>query len=315
VYIRLIRLIRSPIVSQPTSQHSEIRNPHSAIVIIHTFMKKRLLSCLTLCALFHSANAQLNEKQLKSHLKDVAKSKEKGSVVWSFDTIFNKGVPYCIMKKKNKNFFGSFEGDFYALNGKNVLYSKSMAEQGVLAYEILVLGTGQKAYIDDLEKGIVEAELFSGDSLNQTALNKFLMIHSEKPENKLSKAAGNISFGGKKKKEQVARDVDDDDDDETPAAAQPQRNRQASITMFGDEAHQDFKTIGTIKEVFGGRNMSTLYEIFDAGGRKIAEAEGKMHSTSWVVVTLKNNKAHTVTCASFKEKEAIMEYLTRLRYL
>jgi hypothetical protein len=279
-------------------------------------MKKSFLSCLATCALFHTANAQLTEKQLKSHQKDIAKSKEKGSVIWSFDTIFNKGVPYCIMKKKNKSFLGSFEGDFYAFNGKNVLYAKSLAEQGIFVYEVLVLGTGQKAYIDDLEKGIVEAELFAGDSLNETALNKFVMIHGEKPESKLSKVAGNISLGGRKKREQVAsRGADDDDDDETPAAAQPVRNRQASITMFGDEAHQDFKTIGTIKEVFGGRNMSTLYEIFDAGGRKIAEAEGKMHSTSWQVVTLKNNKAHTVSCASFKEKEAIMEYLTRLRYL
>jgi hypothetical protein len=62
-------------------------------------------------------------------------------------------------------------------------------------------------------------------------------------------------------------------------------------------------------------STNLLYEIFDASGRKIADAEGKMHSTSWQVITLKNNQAHTVSCTQFKEKEAIMAYLTQLRYL
>jgi hypothetical protein len=53
-------------------------------------MKKILLSFVATCALFHTATAQLTEKQLKSHLKDIAKSKEKGSVIWSFDTLFNR---------------------------------------------------------------------------------------------------------------------------------------------------------------------------------------------------------------------------------
>ncbi len=292
--------------------HSELHIPKSQYLYLQV-MKKIILSCLATCALLHTANAQLTEKQLKSHQKDIAKSKEKGSVIWSFDTIFNKGVPYCIMKKKNKGFLGSFEGDFYAFNGKNVLYSKFLADQGIFAHEILVLGTGQKAYIDDLEKGIVEAELFAGDSLNEVALSKFLMVHGEKPQTKLSKAAGNISLGGNKSKARVSNT--DDEDEEAPATAQPVRDRNAKILIFGDEAQQDFKKIGSIKEVFGGHGMNMLYEIFDAGGRKIAEAEARMHSTTWQVVTLKNNKAHTVTCASFKEKEAIMEYLTRLRYL
>jgi hypothetical protein len=271
-------------------------------------MKKIILSCLAMSALSHTASAQLTEKQLKTHQKEVAKSKQKNSVVWSLDTIFNKGLPYCIMKKKNKNFLGYYEGDFYALNGKNVFYAKSMTDAGLLTREITMLTTGQKAYLDgDLEKGIVEAELFAGDSLNETATNKFLMLHAEKPVSKIAQVAGSVGLGGSSK------EVVDNNDESN--STQPVRNRQAPILILGDEVQQDFKKIGTIKQVFGVASTNMLYEVFDAAGRKIADVEGKMHSTSWQVVTLKNNKMHTVSCEEFKEKAAIMQYLTQLRYL
>jgi hypothetical protein len=286
------------------SFYSAIRNPQSTI---HKFMKKILLSCLTICALFHTANAQLTEKQLKSHQKDIAKSKEKGSVIWSFDTLFNKGAPYCILKKKKQTIFGYSEADFYALNGKNAFYAKMLEIPGTFAYELTFLASGKQGYLDvRLEKGVVEAELFAGDSLNEAAVTKFLMVHSERPKNKLAKVG--IGTRGNDP-------INTTEDDDSPSSAQPMRNRQAPVLIFGSEAQQDFKKIGSIKQVFGVVSSNLLYEIFDASGRKIAEAEGKMHSTSWQVVTLKNNKAHSVSCAPFKEKEAIMEYLTQLRYL
>jgi hypothetical protein len=274
-------------------------------------MKKIILSCLAACALFHTANAQLTEKQLKAHQKEVAKSKQKNSVVWSLDTIFNNGLPYCIMKKKNKSFFGGYEGDFYALNGKNAFYAKTMTELGLLTREITILATGQKAYLDgDLEKGIVEAELFTGDSLNETAVHKFVMLHAQKPENKLVQVADRVGLGDKNKESIATTDNNDE-----AASAQPVRNRQAIILIFGDDAQQDFKRIGKIKQIFGVPSTDMLYEVLDVTGRRIADVEGKIHGTSWKVVTLKNNKIHTVSCEKFKEKETIMLYLTELRYL
>jgi hypothetical protein len=275
-------------------------------------MKKIILSCLAICASCYMASAQLTEKQLKLHQKAIDKSKNDESVIWSFDTIFNKGLPYCIMKKKNKKMFGHSDCDFYTLSGKNVFYAKTIEAGVTERYEILFFTTERKAYWSgDVEEGVVEFELFAGDSLNATAVNKFLLLHADKPdEGTVSKIAGQIGLGSL-----GGRGNDDDDDDAPRATRQPARDRNAKVSIFGDDAQQDFKTIGTIKEVFGGRNMNTVYEIFDAGGRKIAEAEARMHSTTWQVVTLKNNKAHTVTCASFREKEAIMEYLARLRYL
>jgi hypothetical protein len=214
--------------------------------------------------------------------------------------------------------FGYSDCDFYTLSGKNVFYAKTIEAGVTERYEILFFATERKAYWSgDVEEGVVEFELFAGDSLNPTAVTKFLLLHADKPEEgSVSKIAGQIGLGSLGGLGSGRSNTPIDDEDDAPRATrQPARDRNAKILIFGDDAQQDFKTIGTIKEVFGGRNMNTVYEIFDAGGRKIAEAEGKMHSTSWVVVTLKNNKAHTVTCTSFKEKEAIMEYLTRLRYL
>ncbi|HOZ88467.1 MAG TPA: hypothetical protein PL029_11955, partial [Bacteroidia bacterium] len=57
--------------------------------------------------------------EIKKHYARVNESKKKGSVVLSLDTIFNKGVPYAILKEKKQMPYNSY--GLYSLHNDKLI--------------------------------------------------------------------------------------------------------------------------------------------------------------------------------------------------
>jgi hypothetical protein len=79
-----------------------------------------LITFSSVCA----QQVQLTDKKHEKHVRDLATSKEKGDTFCDHDTVFSKGVPYCLLYKVDK---GNLSHDDYSvrnLAGQEIIYVK-----------------------------------------------------------------------------------------------------------------------------------------------------------------------------------------------
>jgi hypothetical protein len=264
-----------------------------------------------LLLIFCSANAQVSEKDMKKHVEKVAKSKAEGSVVRSLDTIFNAGVPYAILKDKKVMLNSNYT--LFSLNGKELVdmpyeciddpasASKKTCYTAFLFLQSgkrgeMIIGIGMK-----IERVIVEFDLVKDNDINPAGENKFVMNHPPKYSNKSQSTTVVVVNNG------TSGDY-----------ITVERNRSAAIYLYGTELQQDFKTIGTIEKSNSSDGGKVMYRIsfFLPNGIKIAEATGEgVNCKEWRVVTMKDNRSHTVATTFAEQEKQIAKFLSDSYYL
>jgi hypothetical protein len=270
---------------------------------------KTILS-LVLMLSFCSAHAQVSEKEMKKHLEKVAKSREEKTVVYSLDTIFNCGTPYAILKGKKRVL--STDYTLFSLDGKELvdmpyecIDDPNSASKETCYTAFLFLQSGKRGEIilgigTKVEKVIVENDLVKNNDINPAGENKFLMHYPPKYSNKQNTTVVVVNNGTA----ETYKTVD--------------RNRNASIELYGTELKQDFKTIGTISKSNSSANGKMIYAVsyFLPDGTKIAEATSEgINAKEWHVVTMKDNKEHSVAVTFGGEEKQVAKYLSDLYYL
>ncbi len=268
---------------------------------------KTLLS-LSLVFFFGAAFAQeLSEKELKKHAEKIQRSKEKKSVVVSLDTIFNSGVRYAVLKKKNG------DHSLFSITGKELLFITSEWVHGANGQEdvcytlFTFMGSGQKAEypcnaLENQSKMIVDNDFVKDNDINAEAERKFLLKYPQKLSNASApQIVALITSGTSGNSYQTV-----------------ERNRNAGILVMGSEIKQDFKQIATYKKsskAANGAIMETL-SFYLPDGTLAAEATGEgVNAKQWRVVTMKDNGVHNVSTGFSKEAEDIAKYLSGRYYL
>jgi hypothetical protein len=283
----------------------------SANFPLNTTAMKNYFSFLLLL-IFCSANAQVSEKDMKKHIEKVAKSKADGSVVRSLDTIFNAGIPYAILKDKKVMLNSNYT--LFSLNGKELVDmpyecvdDAASASKQTCYTAFLFLQSGKRGEMiigigTKIERVIVEFDLVKNNDINPAGENKFVMNHPPKYSNK----------------PQGTTVVVINNNGNADPYKTVERNRNASISIFGTEIKQDFKTIGSITKSNSPVNGKLIYTIsfFLPDGTKVAEATGEgVNCKEWKVVTMKDNQSHNVTTTFSQQEEQIAKYLSDSYYL
>jgi len=87
---------------------------------------KTTLTLLAMLAFGYAYAQQPSEKEMREHMKEVQKSKDKQSVIWDMDTVFVSGVPYCIVIEKSNGFLQPHDYSIRSLQGTELIYVKYM---------------------------------------------------------------------------------------------------------------------------------------------------------------------------------------------
>jgi hypothetical protein len=268
---------------------------------------------------------------MKSHMKEVAKSKEKGSVIWDLDTVFKAGVPYCIVVEKSNGALRASDFSVQSLQGKELIYVKyayyakpstaqnlnqyAPATVNISYYEYYFTDTKNKAeisYSTKVYKTVVEYNLVSGDSINSPEEDKFVSLNGMKFSNdaleQTTEPAGN---------------------DKSPYSNLVYRNRTAPITirLIGDgtesgagisQITQDNKVVGKVESTQYTANgiIIKIFTFFLPDGTKVAQAQcNGINSHEWSITTLKNNLTRSVSSTINNDAMDVAKYLIDAYYL
>lgn len=247
---------------------------------------KKFFFLIFCCCIAIGLNAQTkSEKIMKKHLEKVAKSKEKGTVILSLDTIFKSGIPYAILKDK-KQFFRVVEYNLFALNGTELAYIplECVEKTSDCYYTFVFLDSGKKGEIKpdftfDIEKVIVENNLVNDTTLNAKAVDIFVLKHPQKLALQTQNNNNSANNTDGIRYEMIERD------------------RDAMIQVFGERIEQGFKKIGTVKKSTWSADgkFGDLLSFYLPNGIKIAEAKQEdVTSDKYRIVTLKDNRFHYI---------------------
>lgn len=258
---------------------------------------------------FFSAQAQQpSEKELKKHKEKIAQSKEKCAAVLSLDTIYNCGTAYAVLKSKKEMLVTNYT--LFSLSGKELAdipwecVDKPGTDDRDCYYAFLFLQSGKRAEVENylglkVEKLIVECDLVKDNDINPAGENKFLMKYPPKfsqQQNNPTVIVINNSSTTTTGSSDIYQTVD--------------RNRSATIYVFGEEIKQDFKVIGSAK-----KSQKTI-SFYLPNGTKVAEATSENYNdTQWKIVTMKDNKVHQASTAFGSEIKDLAKYLSGLYYL
>ncbi len=87
-------------------------------------MNKQLLFIALLAFSTLNAQTKMTEKEAAKHMKEVQKSKDKGTSIWDWDTVYNNGIPYCIIYEVEKGAFHHNDYSVRSLTGQELIYVK-----------------------------------------------------------------------------------------------------------------------------------------------------------------------------------------------
>lgn len=185
-----------------------------------------------------SVSAQRTEKELQKHAKSIEKSKESSKGILSLDTLFYKGMPYCILevdskflgsilKATVKNLDGSMAGylNWTTIND----YSTDPNKNGFM--QVSFTNEVASAYIQNLtpERFIVDYHLFTDGKLDAMSVKRLLE-----------------SFPNPKNRTTITTIVTTNSVNKTPVT--PSRNKSATIFQGQNQLTQDNSHIGTYTE-------------------------------------------------------------------
>jgi len=284
-------------------------------------MKTNLLLLAILACCFASGQ-EVSDRKMKSHLKEVAKSKEKGSVIWDLDTVYRSGVPYCIIIEKSH---GLLPSDYSVknLDGMELIAVKYNSVRdpnpnphfpgtvttspNISYYTYYFTDTrnmAEIAYGKKVYKTVAEENLIDGDHVNSNEEAKFITMNGMK-----------FSGDDKNQNIQVTQQSSNNNNSYTNLV---ERDRNKTITIVNNQVNQDFKVVGSVQLTQEGDNGKIVktYSVFLPDGTKIAE--GKCYGITahnWNVITLKDNQSRTVNSSFNNDAIDIVKWLINAYYL
>jgi len=276
------------------------------------YMKANLLLIALLAGAYVSAQ-QVSEKEMKKHIENVQKSKEKGTIIWDLDTVYNAGVPYCIVVEKSNGFLQP--NDFSVRNLQNVeliyvkyayYYKPFPAPPNTIVqyYTYYFTDTQNKSEITfntKVYKTVVEENLINGSQISSDAEAKFVSLN-----------------GMRYTQEQNAATVQPVVIVNNTGGGIVQRNRNAGFSVINGQVRQDNVMVGTVQMSQMAENGIIVKTIvaFLPDGTKVAEATcNGLDAHNWNVITLKDNRSYWVNSSFNNDASDIVRYLIGAYYM
>jgi hypothetical protein len=198
------------------------------------------------------------------------------------DTVYKDGKAYAIFKAKG----GALIGQDYilqTLSGKEIIYFKLEGEGLKGYYMVIFRESGKKGYMPiyenrkSISKELVANDMVGADGINPEGERRFLQIY-DKDLSKSSASDNPISVATSGGNEyQVV-----------------ERERKGEVKVFGNTIQQNFTDIGEYEKDRDTSKGAYVFSIKLPNGTKIAEATWVDKSQACQLVTLKDNKMHTV---------------------
>jgi hypothetical protein len=280
-------------------------------------MKRVKLSFMILALLaFSTLNAQtkMTDKEAAKHMKEVQKSKDKGTSIWDWDTVYNNGIPYCIIYEVEKGAFHHNDYSVRSLTGQELIYVKydiytdyaaaqpnSPAPQSGY-YQYIFTDTKQVAELlmNRPFKEIVRNNLIdNGTTVNAAAETAFLALYPRKYSQMAPPppvVSGPMVI------------------DYTPVP----RNRNGGLMILLNTISQDGVNIGNIQTNESNMNgvITVTQNFFLPNGTKVAMATAQGRGVHiWNVITMKNNAQITITSTNGQDNMDIIKFLINGYYL
>jgi hypothetical protein len=283
-------------------------------ILNNTTMNKQLLFLAVLA--FSTVNAQnkMTDKEAAKHMKEVQKSKDKGTSIWDWDTVYNNGIPYCIIYEVEKGAFHHNDYSVRSLTGQELIYVKydiytdyaaaqpnSPAPQsGYYQYIFSDTKAVAELLMNRPFKEIVRNNLIdNGTTINSAAETAFLALYPRK-------------YSQMAPPPMVAPPVLVVDYTPVP------RNRNGGLMILLNNISQDNVTIGNIQSSQSNYNgvITTTLNIFLPNGTKVAVATNEgLNSHVWNMITMKNNAQIRITSSNGQDNMDIIKYLINGYYL
>lgn len=243
---------------------------------------------------------RISQRRLRKHRTKVYVSSQKGTVILSLDTIFNKGNPYALLVKIKEMPYHRYV--LYSLHRNELATIRSRGgsnpnDNGYYSFHFTASGKvaePEKYITFKLEKEIVAYNLVDGERINPFGEIKFLKKYPRK-------------FSDPNYVQYI---------EDTPQAAAPNiytlvnRNRDKKIYASEGSIHQDYKLIGRYKISEG------ITRFYLPGGLMVAEAsEDESQPGSWQIKSMRDNKQHALQAKGGKVLADLIEELVKNEYL
>lgn len=261
---------------------------------------------------------QISEKQMKKHMEEVQKSKDKGTVIWDLDTVYTGGVPYCVIIEKSVDLF-NHDYSVRSMAGTELIYVKYNV-YNVPPGSQNPYGPGGSAvayysyYFDDTHataevpitrvfKAVYDDQLISGNQINSDAETKFVTLNGTKYSQAL--AAQSVA-----------------PPPPTVVIANPyyvvQRNHNAPIFVNNGSINQDNVVVGSesYAEVAENGNITKTLTYFLPNGTQVAQATCVgINNHQWRVITMKDNRFADIISTFNNDHMDVAKYLISAYYL
>lgn len=293
-------------------------------------MKKAIFSLLLLLV-GTAMTAQVTPNQLKTHLKRVEESRRTGKVLYSLDTIFNAGDPYCLMYETTKTMFSVTEYSVRTLqDNREVIvvlwdeYTPRGQQNAVGYWTFNFLETGQKAEIQiSLEthfvaKQLVKNNVMALDGLIYEGVNRMVQIHGTKISEERTRIQQQpvvvvqppvvINNGGNPNVRPPTQ----------LPAPRPRGRNAGNVTVSGTELRLNGTKIGTVtekSEAERGTIVKYIY-IYDLNGNLVADAvcEG-ITAHTWDVQTYYDRRHYNVVSSIGQDAKDVAKNIVENGYL
>lgn len=270
------------------------------------------LIAFSLMMFFISMNAQVSDKEMKKHLKNIEDSKLKSKGISSLDTLFCKGEPIATVKVYQKSFLLGIEEQ--SINGLKtnlpylIVTKKSYDESPTekVYYDQyffpglnLVCDIKNAIGIPNVYENICQYGLINQFGVDTVKAEMFVILK------------GRVSIPIQSNN-QVSTNTTSSFDVIVP------RNKSSFLMFLGDNIQQDSKYIGTITKntVNGQSGLLNQYLIFNSVGVMICTAtESSFMSNEWNLLVYKNNKFYKIKSSLGKDKEDIVNLLIENGFL
>ncbi len=246
---------------------------------------------------FSQKPVKLSPRKLRQHKARVLESKRNGTVIWSLDTIFKKGIPYAIfIRQKNLPYHIYTLFSLDRMNLANIYTEVSNKNGEVFYYSFRFTASEKTAepekYKFDLVQKIVEFDLVQNKKIDPLSEIKFLNAFPRR-------------FSDPNYVETIG---------EKPATtkdmyATAERDRDKEFHLDGPDIYQDYTLIGRYK------SQGDLLRFYLPTGIMVAQATRSEEEQTWHIESLKDKKTLSITPQADNGLREIISLLIKKGYL
>ncbi len=259
---------------------------------------------LFVCINFITFAFAQDNKEAKKHKEKIEKSFKKQSAEVSLDTLFYKGLPYCIYKVTDKSFLGPSEMTVYSLKTNTECFKIAMIAEGEGTNTkyfwkwIVTLPNNNTNFVTPQSKMphdlVAKYNILNDSTINETGVKNLVNMEA------VDKTVKVVIVQPSNKPLIIERD------------------RTATIFVIHETIKQDNKIIGTIKQANKTSNgkMTEFYMVYNSNNVLIATAENEeFMGHHWHVVTAINQRTWHLNSSTNEDKNDIVKYLIEGLYL